>query len=1676
MRKNVGKVSIRLALGILFLVALFSILNIRTTRSATVPTNLRVNGSAVPTNIPTNQPSFSWSSVGQQNWQIITTNRGRTATWNAQSTGSASCGGVVQIPQSDTITPPVVSNANNANQNALYYERGVVTNGSCAPTQYKIANLYDWIARIWDGSSWSAWVSGPAYSINNLPSPINSKNIAAASEAASANAYVSYAAPVTRTVDVPASGTATANGAALQAALNAAQPGDRIVLHTGTYQGVSTGAAAFTIPGGTSGTLSNPITLMAAAGENPLLTRGASSGSYQESILLIQNSGYWTFNGFILSTLNNVFGLNLGSSNHIRIENVRMEQVVPTTAVKMNALIGGGIAEDVVIDGGRYEFDTGAAIIDGGNKNLTIRNLVVGNVDQSSTNGTEGIIEIHGSGENILLENNIFYNFFGATNRKYIHLYKDTRGSRLTGNIFYKMKFPMVLQDSGNITVDHNIFDQNDAGLGDSTGGYNNVHHNVFSRILSSIWAGSLGTNTAKYNIFYWDSNRGSASAVGIPSGMDATNIAQSFSTAVLDSTINGLFMDPSNASLVLRDYRPRSTASQLIDKDDPPLYPVPVGGGTKIDIGAYESGAGVWPYAYQPQVVVNDPTPKITWTFEDHDNILIGPGTDFQTRYQVQIDTSPVFTSGGAWRPYIDSGAIAGGSLSYTVPDARPLTPGTTYYARIRNSDDSEPGKWGMWSYVYPFQMASIPGQPTPSAGSDVNTSSTANIILSGSATDSDGNMTGLSWSVAPSGCTVTQGMLTNNGSTASRSLTLSGCADNTYTATLAAIDPSASNTDIATVKKDSTAPAPVPIPVAALNGAQVNLTWSAASDPVAGFKDYQLWRSANGGAYASLGYITGTSYADTNTAPTTSYRYKLSTRDNFDNESAQGTASNQVTTGNIATFVLQQGVSPTTSYGGSEDTTLRGPTGGVTSCSTQSDQCWNRGGSTSMEAGNGTVTAGQVTKRMLVWFAIPVGTGANQVPSTASISSATLTLTCTGTGNGSAQTVRAYRALKPWIEGNGDNGVLTYAQSQSPANGGSSWMLWNGTSGWGTPGAANASNSGTHNTGSSSGFDRYTTAEASQTITTCANTPVDWDVTNAVAKWVLGAAGGGWENDGLVIAIDSATEGQAQSQKMFATSENGTASFRPKLTIVYDAGGAGGDTTPPTVSITAPPNNATVSGNTAVSAAASDNVGVAGVQFRLDGANLGAEDTASPYSYSWDTTTASNGSHSLTAVARDAAGNTATSPAIAVTVSNAGSGCGTTPLPGSPEGFGSGTTGGAGQPVICVTNLADSGAGSLRAALTNVGASGARIYFSTSGTINIATKLQLSAKNNVTIDGSTAPSPGIIIKGGELEIRNSNNVIVRHLRNRETGDVITNAPGFVVWCTSGPCSNFWFDHLSVSRASDDPILIYENVSNVTISNSIVYDTLDFSVPSSPEAMNISGTSGGPVPDRVTVHHNVLTKNYERNPKIQGIALTPGTKPLVDIRNNIIHNWSSGGYGTQLRWGATGNIVKNVYRSATNPNGALEFYPPGAGEIPVNPAAVYTNGNDAQQANINTMGTSASPVGSAPAITEHTTADLRKPLGCNPLLDDVGALPRDAIDTTAIAAVVADVGTGSCIGGDTTPPTAPTNLRVTGVSQIQGPLGTQIAHASFNVLAVMAAAFRSIAQTIVTFFIQLGF
>src|SRR5436190_1184664 len=95
--------------------------------------------------------------------------------------------------------------------------------------------------------------------------------------------------------------------------------------------------------------------------------------------------------------------------------------------------------------------------------------------------------------------------------------------------------------------------------------------------------------------------------------------------------------------------------------------------------------------------------------------------------------------------------------------------------------------------------------------------------------------------------------------------------------------------------------------------------------------------------------------------------------------------------------------------------------------------------------------------------------------------------------------------------------------------------------------------------------------------------------------------------------------------------------------------------DTTPPTVSISSPANGQTISTTVTVSANASDNVGVVGVQFRLDGVNGGAEDTTAPYSIPFDPTTTSNGQHTIKIGRASCRERVKTSAPVTVTVDKA-------------------------------------------------------------------------------------------------------------------------------------------------------------------------------------------------------------------------------------------------------------------------------------------------------------------------------------------------------------------------------------------------------------------------------------
>ncbi len=134
---------------------------------------------------------------------------------------------------------------------------------------------------------------------------------------------------------------------------------------------------------------------------------------------------------------------------------------------------------------------------------------------------------------------------------------------------------------------------------------------------------------------------------------------------------------------------------------------------------------------------------------------------------------------------------------------------------------------------------------------------------------------------------------------------------------------------------------------------------------------------------------------------------------------------------------------------------------------------------------------------------------------------------------------------------------------------------------------------------------------------------------------------------NDAALIS------GSSYCYNIEAYNASGTSAASNNLNVVTPLA----DTLNPSVAITSPVSGAAVSGTITISANASDNVGVAGVQFLADGVNIGAEDISAPYSISYNTSALTNGTHVISARARDAAGNVATALGVSVGVNNSSS-----------------------------------------------------------------------------------------------------------------------------------------------------------------------------------------------------------------------------------------------------------------------------------------------------------------------------------------------------------------------------------------------------------------------------------
>ena len=210
---------------------------------------------------------------------------------------------------------------------------------------------------------------------------------------------------------------------------------------------------------------------------------------------------------------------------------------------------------------------------------------------------------------------------------------------------------------------------------------------------------------------------------------------------------------------------------------------------------------------------------------------------------------------------------------------------------------------------------------------------------------------------------------------------------------------------------------------------------------------------------------------------------------------------------------------------------------------------------------------------------------------------------------------------------------------------------------------------------------------------------------------------------------------------------------------------------------------------------------------------------------------------------------------------------------LPAFPgaEGAAKYVTGGRGGDIYKVTNLNDSGAGSLRFGIQNAPTSGRTIVFDVAGTIHLNSSLDFNGRSNITVAGQTAPGGGITLSGRSLRINNADNVVVQFLRIRP-GAAASNADGLWVQAST----NIMVDHVTTAWSTDESLSVTHNSDIVTVQWSTMFQGL------------LGHSFGSLINDgRYTFHHNLYAHNRSRNPRAQDER----SDLTLDWVNNVIYN-----------------------------------------------------------------------------------------------------------------------------------------------------------------------------------------
>ena len=278
---------------------------------------------------------------------------------------------------------------------------------------------------------------------------------------------------------------------------------------------------------------------------------------------------------------------------------------------------------------------------------------------------------------------------------------------------------------------------------------------------------------------------------------------------------------------------------------------------------------------------------------------------------------------------------------------------------------------------------------------------------------------------------------------------------------------------------------------------------------------------------------------------------------------------------------------------------------------------------------------------------------------------------------------------------------------------------------------------------------------------------------------------------------------------------------------------------------------------------------------------------------------------------------------------------------FPGA-QGYGALAVGGRGGRILEVTNLADSGPGSLRAAIA---AEGPRtIVFKVAGTIYLQDKLRIRTPF-LTIAGQTAPGDGITLVGVDSSLLQisaaAHDIVIRYLRLRNGSGEANGSGHDNISINAG--YNIIIDHVSMSWSSDENLSIYKKSKNrsvydVTVQRSLLAEGLA----GHSNGLLVSGQVDKSDPQsiienwrdvyNISIHHNLFAHNSHRNPRV--------TSAGAQVINNVVYNWRAR-VGSTTR-GSILDLIGNYFKAGPmsdldkiflhenfNPKRPLEVYPP---------------------------------------------------------------------------------------------------------------------------------------------------